>query len=415
MPQLQDIPLPAALLWDDLVYTGGQRGAIQPYRLRWPQTDPWLAPQMLHGGRCAIRGDILHRLYHSGKLSHPGDTSQALTHLVTMGETIHPISGLLRFVGWPQHRWYQPITAPQPGRTANRISIIINYRNRPDLMAHCLRSIGHQQVAARLEVILVDNQSQPHHRQEIEGQAEALLPSGIRVKHLSYDAPFNHSQQTNLGSRAATGEVLVMLNNDAYFLQPDTLQTLANWALEPNVATAGPRVVGQRQRLVSSGIQIYSGTPKQPAGMRESTVEPLSQTIHTVAGNSFACAAISREVWDHLGGLYSERFPTQYNDADYCLRALEAGFQHIYIGSQAVYHEPGQSESRTRDSTDRLHQTLRDYHPNLEKFAATAPEMVSLRSASPLALSLNTPPLLRGLESYRRGRKLCVRAFSKLL
>ena len=413
--QLQQTQLPPALQWDDLVYVRGRRGAVHPYHLRWPQPDPWLTPHVTHRGRCAIRADILHHFYRSGKLTHPGNTSQALTHLVRMGEPVHQISGILRFVGWPHNPLYLPLAEPRPDREAHRISIIINYRDRPDLMVPCLSSIAQQLVTARLEVILVDNQSQPHHRHEIERQTSTLLAPDIGVKHLTYNAPFNHSEQTNLGARAATGEVLVMLNNDARLVQPDTLQTLANWALVPDVATVGPRVIGRKQRLVSSGIQVYSGTPQKPAGMRESTVMPLGQTIHSVAGNSFACAAISRKVWDQLGGLYSERFPTQYNDADYCLRALEKGFQHIYIGSQAIYHEPGQSEVRTRDSTASLHQKLRHYHPDLEKFAPLAPEMIPLKSASPMALALNRTPLLSGLEVYRKGRKACILALQHFL
>jgi GT2 family glycosyltransferase len=403
--ELQQTPIPSAFVWDDLVYERGRRGAVQPYRLCWPQPDSWLTPQVSHRGRCAIRGDILHRLYHSGKLTYVGDTSQALTELVQMGERVHPLAGIVRFVGWSQHPLYAPLTQPRPDRVAQSISIIINYRDRPDLMAPCLESIAQQQVTARREVILVDNQSHPHHRREIERQASSLLPSDIEVTHLTYDAPFSHSAQTNLGVSRATGEVLFMLNNDARLIQSDTLQTLANWALMPAVATVGPRVMGQRQRLVSSGIQVYRGTAKQPAGMRESTVVPLSQTIHSVAGNSFACAAIPRTTWETLGGLDHDRFPTQYNDADYCLRALEAGLQHIYIGTQAIYHEPGQSEHRTRDSTARLHQHLRDYHPELEHFAPVAPGMVSLKGASPLDLALNRPPLLLALEAYRQGRK----------
>jgi GT2 family glycosyltransferase len=411
--QLPGTPLPLALEWDDLVYARGKWGAVQPYHLRWPQPDPWLTPHISHRGRCAIRGDILHQLYRSGHLTHPGDTSQALAHLALLGEPILKLSGILRVVGWPQNRLYGPLAAPQPGEVARSISVIINYRDRPDLMALCLRSIAQQQVSARLEVILVDNQSQPHHRRAVEQQTATLLPADITIKHLTYDAPFNHSEQTHLASRAATGEVLLMLNNDARFLQPDTLQTLANWALVPQIATAGPRVVGRRQRLVSSGIQVYSSTPKQPTGMRESTVVPLSQTIHTVAGNSFACAAISRQVWDRLGGLYSQRFPTQYNDADYCLRALEAGLQHIYIGSQAIYHEPGQSEARTQASTASLHQQLRSYHPDLENYAPLAPEMIPLKAASPLGLALNRTLLLTGLEAYRQGRKTGVALLAK--
>jgi GT2 family glycosyltransferase len=50
-----------------------------------------------------------------------------------------------------------------------------------------------------------------------------------------------------------------------------------------------------------------------------------------------------RAVWDELGGL-DPRFPVNYNDVDYCLRAAERGYR-ILIEAQAILtHE----ESRTR-------------------------------------------------------------------
>jgi GT2 family glycosyltransferase len=402
--QCQQSSLPAVLQWDDLIYAIGPRKTVRPYLLQWPHDDALLASSIKHSGRCAIRGDILHQLYAAGEITHQSDTSQAFANLAQAEKFFLELPGILRFVGWSQNKLYSPLNIPAPDKLAKSISIIINYRDRPDLMARCLQSIGKQRVHARLEVILVDNQSQPHNRKEIERQTSNLLPDPIQVNHLSYDAPFNHSRQSNLGSRKATGEVLLMLNNDAYFLDSDTVQKLGNWALMPNVATVGPRVLGYKQKLVSAGIHVYPETAKQPAGIRESTVVPLSKTVHSVAGNSFSCAAIARPVWDKLGGLWADRFPTQYNDADFCLRALENGFSHIFVGSQVIYHEPGQSETRTRISTEKLHKQLRDYHPNLNRYTRRAPVMIPAKTP-PGNLVLNEPFLFKGLEAYRKWRK----------
>jgi len=402
--ELQAVSCPAALVWDDLVYVPSRRGQVRPCKLQWPWSDPWLTPSVSHQGRCAIRADLLYQLHQAGHLEYPHATSQALAKLTATGASIQALSTPLRFTGWQTHRAYRPLIKLQPDASALSISIVINYRDRPDLMALCLKSIQQQRVTARLEVILIDNQSQPHNREDIERQVATFLPSPVSVQHLQYNAPFNHSVQTNLGVDHATGDVLVMLNNDARFIAPDALQTLADWALTPNVASVGPRVLGRQQRLVASGIQVYSGTSKKPAGIRESAVIPLCETIRGAAGNSFACAAMTRDAWYTLGGLKPDRFPTQYNDADYCLRALEKGFRHIYLGSLTIYHEPGQSESRTRASTDSLHEKLRNYHPLLDQYTRLAPELVPIKS-SPPDLVLNNSLFFKALEKYRRFKK----------
>ncbi|MEL7503040.1 MAG: glycosyltransferase [Cyanobacteria bacterium J06554_6] len=401
--QLNDT-YPVALTWHDLIYTRGRKGHIYAQRLQWPKLDQRLLPSVSHAGRCAIRADRLQQLYQDGLIDSPRNTSQALTQLVATGEPIGELAGVLRFTGWQDAPAYAPLAHPKPAQTARSISIIINYRDRPDLMAVCLQSIQQQTATARLEVILIDNQSEPQNRTAVEQQIATWLPAPITVQHLRYDAPFDHSAQTNLGASQATGEVLVMFNNDARFIAPGTLQTLADWALTPQVATVGPRVIGNQQRLVASGIQVYSATAKRPAGLCESTVAPLSRTVRGAAGNSFACCAIARQVWDALGGLKSDRFPTQYNDADYCLRALSQGFRHIYIGTSTIYHEPGQSEVRTRASTSDKHAQLLNYHPNIDRFTKHSPELIRLR-LSPADVVWNPTPQLRLFERYRKLRQ----------
>jgi GT2 family glycosyltransferase len=248
-------------------------------------------------------------------------------------------------------------------------------------MTTCLASLSRQMLTADLEVLLVDNQSHPDNRRQVELLTRQLLPESVDVIHLSYDAPFNHSAQSNLAAEHSTGEVLVMVNNDAAFISPNTLQTLADWALTPNIASAGPQVIGKHNRLVAAGIEVYPGDAALdlPGGIRESTVKPLANTIHYTVGNGFACAAIAREVWFKLGGLDAEAYPTQYNDVDYCLRALDLGLNHLYLGDLTIYHQPGQSEYRTREQVEQIHATIRARYPHFHQYESINPVLVQLK------------------------------------
>jgi GT2 family glycosyltransferase len=393
---------PEAFVWDDLVYSFSRKGRLTPFRLEWPYPDVLLYPHVKHIGRCAIRSDILFHLMESGKISRHGDTSAALAWLCkNQAKQIVHLDDILRFVGWQDSDIYRPLSFPEPEFNASSISIIINYRDRPELMVDCLKSIVKQKVTASLEVILVDNQSQPENRRIVEERARSILPPNISVKHLTYDAPFNHSAQSNLGAENAMGEVLVMLNNDAQFQENQSLQILANWAITPGVASVGPRALGDKGRLVSSGVQTCQPLGSRPTRIQESTVLPLAQTIHYSAGNGFACAAISRKIWCGLGGLDSVEFPTQYNDADFFLRALNAGFQHIYLGHLTIYHEPGQSESRTRDIVEKIHDKLRLMYSDLVKYSRINPGLVKETSDVRIT-SINAPILFKTFTTYRR-------------
>jgi GT2 family glycosyltransferase len=396
-----DIP-PAALVWDDLLFNFTKKGRLTPFRVEWTGVDSLLYPHISHAGRCAIRSDILHQLVAAGQLSQFNDTSKALG-ILSQNPTakILQLDNVLRFVGNQSSAVYQPLSYPTPNSKANSISIIINYRDRPELMELCLQSIIQQAVIATIEIVLVDNQSQPVNRQAVEEQIKRLVPQHILVRHLSYDAPFNHSAQTNMAAENSTGEVLLMLNNDASFIDQNVIQTLADWAMTPRVASVGVRTLGKKGRLVSSGVQTCLPIASRPPRIQESTVKPLSQTIHYAAGNGFACAAISRQAWFELGGLNAVEFPTQYNDADYCLRALDAGFRHIYVGSLRVYHEPGQSENRTRAIVEAIHDQLRSLHPNLEQYHRISPNLTKF-TADIHSISLNMPAFLKLGLAYRR-------------
>ena len=396
--------LPKALVWDDLIFKRSRFNWI-PFQVQWPQLEGLLMSQISHRGRCAIRADILRDLYQSQTIASPTDTSAAFAYLSTHAPTaVSKVPNFFRFTRFGKGDEYQPHKQPQPTQTANSISVVVNYRDRPDLMQRCLEAIAQQTIAASLEVILVDNQSQPENRQRVEAIAAACFSSPVKVVHLTYDAPFNHSAQTNLAVEAATSEVLFMLNNDASFISSDVVQTLANWALMHNVASAGPRIVGEGNCLVSAGVEAFPPDGKRLGGVRESTVVPLSQTVRQTVGNTFACCAIARSAWNQIGGLDADTFPTQYNDADFHLKALALGLRHIYIGSCRAYHQPGQSEPRTRQQGERLLSYLRDKHPQWSDYIAIAPTLIKFRGPV-LKQLLNPSKTARSLMFYRKLHK----------
>ena len=55
-------------------------------------------------------------------------------------------------------------------------------------------------------------------------------------------------------------------------------------------------------------------------------------------GNTFAAVVLRRQSFLALGGLDEEAFPTNYNDVDYCCRAMQQGLRHVSVGSAVVQH-----------------------------------------------------------------------------
>lgn len=369
---------PSAFLWNDIVPVLGRRLRWEYQQLLWPSNDTLLAGQVDVSGRCAVRTDVLDRLCGEGVIARRDDTTGALAALLRHRPAeVVELDGVHRFVAAQRGPLYRSADPPRPPGRAGSISVIVSYRDRPELMQACLASLAGQRTAAPVDLVLVDNQSAPENRDRVEEMA-AGLPAALTVRHVRYDAPYNHSVQTALGVASAAGEVLVMLNNDARLLDDTLLQTVADWSMTPGVATAGPRLVGRGGRLVSAGVQACPAEEGRPAIIRESEVMALSRTIRFSAGASFACAAMRRDVWDELGGCDAVAFPTQRNDSDFDLRALDAGYRHLYVGTVEAYHEPGGSGRNTSEVLKPIEDRLRQRHPDIGRYRRLDPALVRL-------------------------------------
>ena len=237
-----------------------------------------------------------------------------------------------------------------PARRATKTSVLVPFRGRPELTLRCIHALAGQRLSGELELVLIDNQSDPDEAERVlEGARRMLGPE--RVVALAYDAPFNHSAENNLAARAASGEVLVICNNDVTLKDPALIEQLGAWALQPGIATVGCRLEDPERGIGSYGHVFAppSDDEFQPP-LRENPDPAYGRLVHAVPGNTLALAAIRRELYLDLGGLDETRFPIGYNDVDFMLRASRRGLLHLYLGHVAAEHRRG--SSRTGDDED---------------------------------------------------------------
>ena len=224
------------------------------------------------------------------------------------------------------------------------VSIIINYRNSADVTVRCLQSIKLQRFAGAIELILVNNGSTP-------GQVTIVTEAALRlfgeenVKAIDYNERFNHSAQCNLAAQYASHDYLMMLSNDSILISEDALTQSVEVASIPWVGTCGYRIVGGRNeravlrsfglRLSESKYLFSGGSPLSTNNKPPAFV--LGYTICAV-GNTFAAVMIRKSVYEEIGGLDEFFFPADYNDVDFCLRAMGGHYRHIVIGNALIGH-----------------------------------------------------------------------------
>ena len=220
--------------------------------------------------------------------------------------------------------------------------MVVNW-NRRDLLRACLISLRRQEGVA-FEVIVVDNGS-------ADGSAEmAEREFGCRVIRNTENRGF--CAANNQGIRAAAGEFIGLLNNDAE-AEPGWLQALWRACRKaPDVGMAAskilvwenPRVIDKAGHLIfPDGQNRGRGSGAFDRGQYDREEEVLWPD---------GCAALYRkEMLDQIGG-FDEDFFAYGDDAELGLRARIAGWRCIYTPAAVVRHHRGSTLGK--DSMRRL-------------------------------------------------------------
>ena len=133
------------------------------------------------------------------------------------------------------------------------VSVIVPTRDHADILAPCVEGILHRTEYSNLELLIVDNGS-------IE-PATATLFERLRsekrpVRILRQPGPFNHSALNNAAAHAAKGQVLLLLNNDTYIIEPGWLREMVSHALRPDVGIVGAKLLYANETIQHGGVAL---------------------------------------------------------------------------------------------------------------------------------------------------------------
>jgi GT2 family glycosyltransferase len=212
------------------------------------------------------------------------------------------------------------------------ISIVILNWNGRHLLQECLDSVLHQQDGS-LEIILVDNGS-------ADGSVEFLRKQyGERIRIVGLCSNEGWAGGNNHGIKLATGEYLLLLNNDAS-LEANFFDRLRDGICRhPGAGLFTPKILNYYDRtlLDNAGHVIYrDGTARGRGRMRKDGEDfELEEEVLCPSG---AAGVYHRGVFDRAG-LIDERYFAYGEDTELGLRARRAGFACYYVPTAVVYHK----------------------------------------------------------------------------
>ncbi len=227
------------------------------------------------------------------------------------------------------------------------VSILIPTRDRFELLQKCIESIALKTKYQPLEIIVIDNESTSAETLNYFTKLEA---KGIRV--VRSGGPFNFSKLMNAAARVASGQVLLLLNNDIEVVSADWIDEMLSFAQQASIGCVGAKLWYPNDSIQHAGIVLGIGgvaghSHKRLAkGLRGYFNRAVSH--QAVSAVTAACLMVRREVYEAVGG-FDEDLPVAFNDVDFCLRVQALGYRNVFTPYAELYHH--ESLSRGDDTS----------------------------------------------------------------
>lgn len=225
---------------------------------------------------------------------------------------------------------------PRPaGRrgTAPVVSVVVLTWNALDFTRRCLASLL-EHTDQRHELICVDNGSEP----DTLAYLEELGRQHPRVKVIFNGRNLGFAAGNNVGIAAARGDYVCLLNSDTVVTAGWLDALLAPAERDPKVGLVGPVTNsisgGQKLPAVPYDQDTLEGLDEFAAEHRARFAGQSAVTLMVVG----FCLLMKKALIERIGGLDEGFGQGNYEDNDYCLRTLLAGFNSVVAKDSFVHH-----------------------------------------------------------------------------
>lgn len=251
-----------------------------------------------------------------------------------------------------------------------KISIVIANKDHAEDLKRCVESIVEKSTYENYEIVIVENNSTTREIREYYSKllgfdyekayaesktdagdntdmgmitAEAEGYAGLKVKLVLYQGAFNYSAVNNLGVKYATGDYILLLNNDTEVITSNWMEEMLMYAQREDVGAVGAKLLYADRTIQHAGVVLALGAHRTAGhGHYKMPMQNLgymgrlcyTQNVSAVTG---ACLLVKKAVFDRVGGL-EEGFAISLNDVDFCLKLREVGLLNVWTPFAQMYH-----------------------------------------------------------------------------
>jgi GT2 family glycosyltransferase len=228
---------------------------------------------------------------------------------------------------------------------SKKFSIIIPTIRQTTMVRDCIQSFRKWEPdSSRYEILVVDDGSDKF----VQSWLKENLTRDTCVKVFLKEHNRGFSHTVNHGMMNATGEYMVLVNNDIEFIAPWLDEMEKSFNQDPMIAVVGAKLLYPDYRVQHAGVVRWPLSANfvhcNKHMPRESLVVNQSKYYISVTG---ALYGIRREHHDRVGP-FNENYFLACEDTEYSLRVWQAGFRVFYNHKIEALH----LEGGTRGNTD---------------------------------------------------------------
>jgi glycosyltransferase involved in cell wall biosynthesis len=237
------------------------------------------------------------------------------------------------------------------------VSIIIPFKDKPELLDSCLESILDRSTYTNFEIIGVSNNSEDPLTFE---RMKHFSELDSRITFVERNIPFNFSDICNFGVSQAKGDYSLLLNNDIEIITPGWIESLLEFAQRDDVGAVGGKLLFPDGRIQHAGVvagmvgaagHTHKFFPGNHIGYHGRL-----HMVNNVSAVTGAMLMLKTAKFKDVGGLDEDNLGVAYNDVDLCLKLIDKGYLNVFTPHcVAIHHESiSRGYEDTPEKLDRL-------------------------------------------------------------
>ena len=264
-------------------------------------------------------------------------------HFQRMGYKYFVRPGILFYT----HKIVYPLPKNLP-----RVTIVIPTRDQARILKKCVKSVIKWTSYSEYDILIVNNCSVDADTLKYFGQ----LKKSANVRVVDYDKSFNFSAINNFAVQQTKSDFICLLNNDTEVFSGKWLEEMVRIGCRQEVGSVGAKLLYGDRSVQHAGIICGIGNVADHAHrfFKRDAAGYMGrlQSVQYFSALTAACLLVRRDVYRKVGGM-NEQLAVDFNDVDFCLRLIKAGYKNVYTPYAELYHH----ESISRRNEDR---TLKD-------------------------------------------------------